>query len=205
MNLNSSDWPYLIYSLILLSLLIMGLVSRRDLSFSKTFKYIAIWLGIAAITIIFYSYRYELSSFKNRILGEIIPAQARINKQGQIIINASQDGHFYMNSTINGFPVKFMIDTGASDIVLNLKDAANSGINIRKLNFNRRYQTANGISLGAKVTLEEMKVGNISFQNVPASVNNANMGTSLLGMSFLQQCKKYEFYQDKLILTFYQD
>jgi aspartyl protease family protein len=94
-----------------------------------------------------------------------------------------------------------MIDTGSSDIVINLEAAQKLGIDPKKLTFNKPYQTANGTSWGASVTLEEFQIGNVKFRNIPASVNNADMGTSLLGMSFLRQFRKYEFYRDKLILT----
>ena len=94
-----------------------------------------------------------------------------------------------------------MIDTGASDLVLSLKDAKKVGIDVRKLNFNKRYQTANGVTYGASVSLDQVEFGGVKFGNIPASVNNSQMGTSLLGMSFLRNFKKYEFYRDKLILT----
>lgn len=203
MNFSSSDWQSFTYYALILLFLFTGLISRRDLPFSKIFKYLSIWLGIAIIIISLYSYRYEFSDFRNRILGEINPSAARINEEGQISINISRDGHFYMDVKVNDAMVRFMVDTGASDIALNLNDARNAGIDVENLNFNKRYQTANGISLGASVILKEMEISGVKFRNMSASVNNANMGVSLLGMSFLKQCEKYEFYQDRLILTFY--
>ncbi len=203
MNLSSSDWQSFTYYALILLFLFTGLISRQDLPFSKIFKYLSIWLGIAIIIISLYSYRYEFYDFKNRILGEINPSAARINEEGQISINISRDGHFYMDVKVNGAMVKFMVDTGASDITLNLNDAKNAGIDVENLNFNKRYQTANGISLGAGVILKEMEISGVKFRNMLASVNSSNMGVSLLGMSFLKQCKKYEFYQNRLVLTFY--
>jgi len=98
-----------------------------------------------------------------------------------------------------------MIDTGASDISISLKDAKKIGVNIKNLEFNKRYQTANGIALGASISLKEMEVGEIKFFDLTASVNGGDMNNSLLGMSFLKRLKKYEFYQDQLILTISQD
>lgn len=196
------DWPHLIYSGIFLLILITNIASRRDLSASKILRYISIWLTIALVTIALYSYRYEFYHFKNRMLRELNPSAAHINEKGQITINMSSNGHFYINSKVNGYHLKFMIDTGASDISLSLKDAKNIGINTNNLHYNRKYQTANGVILGARVNLRELKIGDITFHNIPASISNTDMGTSLLGMSFLKQCKRYEFYQDKLVLTF---
>ena len=172
----------------------------RKINISQTLKYLGIWAVIALVVIILYSYRHEFTSIKNRVLGEISPMTVLHDKQGRIIINMSQDGHFYVNSKINGQQVRFLIDTGASDIVLNLNDARKAGIDLRKLIFNKRYNTANGVVMGASVVLDEVSLGEISFYGVEASVNSANLDTSLLGMSFLSKFKRYEFYQDKLIL-----
>lgn len=200
-HLNESDWQSFIYLVVLLVFLASGLVARQNLDWKKIFKYFGIWAVIGFFIIVLYSYRFEFSDFKNRILGEVNPSLARSNKDGQIVINISRDNHFYVNTLINDKKVRFMIDTGASDIVINLRDAKRVGIDVDNLLFNKRYQTANGISYGANTRLEKFQFGDIIFNDVPASVNSAEMGTSLLGMRFLRQFKKYEFYQDKLILT----
>lgn len=200
-NLESGDWQNFIYLLLVLFVMAGSLFSRRDFAFSKIFKYLGIWSAVALVAIIFYSYRYEFSDFKNRILGEINPTAARTNESGELVINLSQDGHFYMDVIVNGVAMRFMIDTGASDIVIGVADAKKIGLDPKKLVFNKPYRTANGTSWGASITLRELEVGNIKFRNVAASVNNADMGMALLGMSFLRQFKKYEFYRDQLILT----
>lgn len=200
-NLDSGNWQHFLYSALILAMLIGGIISRREITIGKTMKYLAIWFGIAAILIAFYSYRYEFSDFKNRITAEINPTKATFNKLSQIIINLSQDGHFYTSVKINGVDVRFMIDTGASDIAISLYDAKRIGINLENLNFDRRYQTANGISFGAGTILQEVEIAGVKFTDLNASVNNGDMGVSLLGMSFLKRMKKYEVFRDKLILT----
>lgn len=200
-SFDSSNWPNLIYYILLLALVATGVFTRRDITFGKTVKYLAIWFVIAIVLLGLYSYRYEFSDFKTRIASELNPSKAQLNQDGKIIINISQDGHFYTNAKINGVDVRFMIDTGASDIAINLADAKRIGIDLTKLNFNRRYQTANGVSFGAAVILEKVEIVGVKFEKLNASVNNANMGVSLLGMSFLKRLKKYEVFQDQLILT----
>ena len=96
-----------------------------------------------------------------------------------------------------------MIDTGASDVVINLAQAKKIGINIKKLKFNKLYQTANGISKGATTKIAKLEFASINFKNIPISINSGNQSSALLGMSFLRKFKKYEFYSDKLILTTY--
>jgi aspartyl protease family protein len=173
---------------------------RRNIPFSKLIKALIAWSLVALVFVALYSYRFEFSALKDRILGEINPSSARVSESGKLVINISQDGHFYLDVTINRTPVRFMIDTGASDIMLNKNDAARIGIKLKELNFTKAYQTANGTSFGASVTLDELELSGIKFHEIGASVNDANMGTSLLGMSFLRKFKRYEFYQDQLLL-----
>lgn len=200
-NFNSADWQNFSYLSLLLVILATSLVTRREFSFGKIVKYLGIWTIIAITLIVLYSYRYEFSDFKNRVAGEVNPAEARVTKNNQIIIRAAEDGHFYVNAKINESVIRFMIDTGASDIAISLNDAERIGIKTKNLIFNKRYQTANGVAFGAGINLEELEIAGARFINLPASINGGNMGASLLGMSFLKQLKKYEVYQDKLVLT----
>lgn len=200
-SLSDSDRQNLLYLTLILVVLVSGLLSRRDLAFGKILKYLSIWSLIGLVSVALYTYRYEFSDFKNRIIGEIKPAGVQVTKSGELVINLAQDGHFYMDVKVNGVAMRFMIDTGASDIVINLGEAKRIGIDPKKLVFNKPYQTANGVSWGATVRIDKIEVGDAQFNNISASVNNASMGTSLLGMSFLRQFKKYEFYRDKLVLT----
>lgn len=197
--LSSSEQQNLVYSLFLLLFLLSSLFFRKNFKFSQIIKYLTIWSIIAFIIIILYSYRFEFENFKNRIAGEINPNKAIIS-QDKIIINISADGHFYVNSKINNKPIKFMVDTGASDIVLSLEDAKKIGINIDNLIFNKIYNTANGKVFGASTQVKTLEISGIKFHDVRISVNSAKLDISLLGMSFLRQFNRYEFFQDKLIL-----
>ena len=200
-NLSSSDQQSFLYSVLLLVFLVSGIIFRREIALSQALKYLALWTLIAFIGIGLYAYRYEFSDFKERMVEAISPTTVRVNEKGELVINLSSDGHFYIDVKINNVPMRFMIDTGASDIVIDKIQAQKIGINLQDLIFNKRYETANGASYGAGVILEEVQVGNAKFTNIRASVNSAELGMPLLGMSFLRQFKKYEFYQDRLVLT----
>lgn len=193
----------LLYLVLVLVILVSGLVSRRDMPLSKIAKYLFLWTIIALGAVLLYSFRYEFEHFKERIASELLPSRATINHENrQIIVKASQDGHYYLNVNINNKPVMFMIDTGASDIVLNQKDAKSAGINFNSLVFNKRYETANGAVMGASIIIESFEISGIFIKNVRASVNSGELDVSLLGIDFLKRFKKYEFYQDKLIISF---
>jgi aspartyl protease family protein len=199
--MENNDLSQIVYLVILILIMSYGMINRKEMSLKKIVKYFLIWSLIGLIIIALYAYRFEFNNFKERISGEINPTSAQLNQQGQLIINISDDSHFYVKILINKKPILFMVDTGASDIVLNLQDAIKIGINPKNLIFNRQFQTANGRVLGASIILKEVEISGIKFRDVKASVTQGEMGVNLLGMSFLRRFGKYEFYQDRLILT----
>lgn len=201
--MENNEWVNILYLMLLLAFIASSIFTRGNMPFLKAVKYFSIWAAIAMFIIILYSFRFDFLEVKTRLVGELNPSHIQVNSLDKIIINMSYGNHFYANVKVNNQNIRFMIDTGATDMVLSLRDAKKAGINIAKLIFNKPYQTANGISYGASVVLKDVKFGNLNLKNVRASVNSADMGVSLLGMSFLRNFKKYEFYQNKLILTPY--
>jgi aspartyl protease family protein len=105
-----------------------------------------------------------------------------------------------VEAVVNGTPVTFLVDTGASDIVLRMADAERLGFQPATLRFTQRFATANGEVRGAPVMLREFRVGEFSLFDVPASVNEAPLRMSLLGMSFLRQLDGYGVENGRLVL-----
>ncbi len=199
--MSSGDTQSMVFYIVLLVFLLSSFIAGRRVNLKQSVKYFLAWIGIALFIVLLYSFRFEFEFLKNRLLGELSPSVAR-NVNGKVIINLSKDGHFYVNTKINGQFVRFLVDTGASDVVLNLKDARRVGIDINKLRFNKIYHTANGTVRGAGVVLKRLEFADMVFENVRASVNSSDLDISLLGMSFLQNFGRYEVYQDKLILHY---
>jgi aspartyl protease family protein len=201
-NFSSDDTANFIYLILLLAFLVNAIIFNKKIKASKVILQLSCWLGIALLIIFLYSFRYEFINAKNRIKSELFPSSAIIQND-QIIINISQDNHYYIDLIINNEKIKFLIDTGASDLVLSKFDAKKIGIDFDRLNFNKIYQTANGQTKGASIILDNIEISGLLFKNIPASVNLSPMRHSLLGMRFLNNFKKYEFYQNRLILTLF--
>jgi aspartyl protease family protein len=187
------------YGAILL-LVASGLLATRTLNVRKAIRDIAIWIAILAGLVALYGFRHELETVGLRIAGELEPARGTEARSGEMVYRRSTDGHFYVDATVNGQPVRFLVDTGASDIVLSPSDAERAGYRRDNLVFNQRYQTANGTGWGASVRLDSITAGTIRFHGLAASVNGSAMSESLLGMSFLNRLSGYEFRGDSLIL-----
>jgi aspartyl protease family protein len=119
---------------------------------------------------------------------------------GDYVVDAGAGGHFVIEAVVNGVPLSFLVDTGASDVVLTLDDAAALGFEPHSLDFNRRYHTANGVVRAAPVSLRELRIGQFSLYDLEAAVNEAPIGISLLGMSFLERLAGYQVDDGRLIL-----
>ncbi len=131
----------------------------------------------------------------------VAPRQSVMSEAGRIELPRAQDGHYYVTAQINGVPVNFVVDTGASAVVLTLKDAQRAGIDTDRLAFAGQAGTANGVTQVASVRLERFDIGGISDPGLRVLVNQGEMRNSLLGMSYLQRYGSVEIRDGTLILT----
>jgi aspartyl protease family protein len=115
-------------------------------------------------------------------------------------IDAGPHGHFLVEAVVNGVPIDFMVDTGASHVVLSLQDARKLGFMPDHLQFTQKFQSANGTVRAAPVELRELRIGQLRLFDLEASVNGGPLPISLLGMSFLQRLSSYEVARGRLIL-----
>lgn len=127
--------------------------------------------------------------------------QMRLSDAGQIIVPRSPDGHYYLSVELNGTDVRFVVDTGASDMVLTQSDATRAGLDLDQLTYLGRANTANGEVRTAFVRLDTVRLGDVTDRDVPAVVNGGEMEQSLLGMGYLQRWGRLEIANNELILT----
>jgi aspartyl protease family protein len=117
-----------------------------------------------------------------------------------LIYPADARGHVILDAVVNGAPVRFLVDTGASFVTLTPADARAVGLNPRQLAFNELASTANGEVRIATVSLREIRLDQLSVKDVPAAVIE-NLKVSLLGMSFLTRLRGYEMRNGKLTMS----
>ena len=121
-------------------------------------------------------------------------------QDGAIAMPRASDGHYYVTAEVNGTEIEFLVDTGASDIVLSRADAARIGFDLDKLAFSGSARTANGVVPIAYGRLKTMRLGHHLDQAVSVSINGGEMDKSLLGMSYLGRFGRIEMTQNQLIL-----
>ena len=129
---------------------------------------------------------------------DAIPIQA-VARDGTVEVPRAADGHYYLTLTINGTAVPFMVDTGASGMVLARQDAETLGIAPESLMFLGEAYTANGVVRTARVTLPLVQLGPFENRDFRAYVTEGEMQGSLLGMDYLGQFRM-EFAGNRLIL-----
>ena len=166
----------------------------------RRLRHAAIWLALAGILAIGYSYRFELTDLVNRLGGEIVPYAAVTTEEGAVRVRAHRDGHFYIDSRVNGADVRFLIDTGATIVALSPEDAERIGFDPAQLNFSQRLHTAGGIVRAAPVVIRSLELGDIRLSNVRAVVNGERLPHSLLGISALERLSGYEVRDGTLTL-----
>ncbi|MFT6023699.1 MAG: aspartyl protease family protein [Ascidiaceihabitans sp.] len=171
-----------------------GLWTRARNNLSRTLQHVAIWflIFVGAIAAV------GLWQDMERHMGG---QSASADGSGQITVPRSRDGHYYLTLEINGENMEFVVDTGATDIVLNRAAAERAGIDTDQLAYVGRASTANGVVETAYIRLETITLGEITDTNVAAVVTAGEMREPLLGMGYLQRWGRIEIAGDQLTLT----
>jgi len=179
------------------------LASRRQ--WGESLRQAAIWLLIILALATGYLYRFDLQQVGNRLTAGLIPGRAVVttgaNGEQILVINKGVSGHFEADVSIDGTPLRMMVDTGASSIVLTYDDAMRLGINADNLVFSIEVSTANGRAMAAPVTLRQVAIGPIMRGTIRGMVTQpGQLDQSLLGMSFLETLGSIEITRDELRL-----
>ena len=191
--MSNDDTGNLIYLAILCAILIFSFFSWKN-SLRKFIKFGLIWFIIfiffIVVALVWENYRSEKSSLN--IFDKDLE---------RLTLKTASDGHFYITLGINSTPINFLIDTGATAMILSKKDGEKLGFNVDKLNFSQLAQTANGEILISPVVFDKVSLGFKNFSNVKAFISQTDMEKSLLGMSFLSRLKKLELGRNIMIIN----
>lgn len=178
--------------LLLLGIASFFLLGQRQ-RLSKSVRDLAIWALIFVMVIIAYG-------FRDTLRGALFPQSAVQLSAETLELRRRPDGHFHADVAVNDTRVRFIVDTGASDVVLSRADAARVGIDVDGLSFTGRARTANGVVATAPVRLGVVRFGGFTDIDVPASVNAGELESSLLGMAYLDRFERIEIAGDRMLL-----
>jgi aspartyl protease family protein len=134
------------------------------------------------------------------IRDDVAPRASVMEGGARIEIPRGPDGHYHLTLELNGTPVDFIVDPGASDLVLSRTDAARIGLDPASLAFTGEATTANGTVRTARTRIGEVALGGVTERDVPASVTAGAMETSLLGMRYLERFARIEITGNRMAL-----
>lgn len=183
----------LVYLIVLLVALVAFTLLNRSQSFGQMGKALALW-GVVFLTILVAVLLWQ------DIRTEIAPRQSVLVGGGGVTVPRAVDGHYYLTLEVNGTATRFMVDTGATEIVLTREDAEAAGIGTDGLIFSGRASTANGTVETAPVRIATLGLGGTTDTNVRALVNGGAMDESLLGLSYLSRFSRMEIADGQLLL-----
>ncbi len=185
--------------------LIGSAVLGRGTRLMDTLRQMAIWLLIILGLMAGYVFRFDLQDLASRFTGGIIPGSpisaSNDNGKAEVTLIRATNGHFEAVAGVNNASLRFLVDTGATAIVLSAADARTAGIDLATLDYSVVTRTANGTGRSAWARIDRLYLGGIERRNLRVLVAEAGrLDQSLLGQQFLESLSSYEKRGDRLTL-----
>lgn len=119
---------------------------------------------------------------------------------GETRVPLAHDGHYWLDAEVNGVPLRFMVDTGATLTTLGAQSASAAGLEPAGDRLPIRMQTANGSIQAQLTTIDELRFGNVAARGLDAVIA-PNLGpTNVIGMNLLSRLKGWRVEDGDLIL-----
>jgi clan AA aspartic protease (TIGR02281 family) len=108
-----------------------------------------------------------------------------VKPRGEIRITANEHSQFWISGSVNGIPVRWLIDTGSSDVAVPKRLARQLGL--RGLKYTALHSTANGPTYDAPTHLKKLEMAGITASDFPADVSGGKLDICLLGTTWLSR------------------
>lgn len=187
------DAAHAFYLLALMLMLSAGLFAAYRDRFGTMLQHAAIWALIFAGVVIAYGFREVLTA-------QLSPAPVLTVSGNAVALSRDGSGHFRARAQVNGATVDFLVDTGATSVVLSRRDAERAGIDPETLVFATPAQTANGVIYSARTMVDTLRIGPFEDRDVAVMVNGGDLSTSLLGMSYLGRFARVTVEGERMLL-----
>jgi aspartyl protease family protein len=186
--------PQVVYYALGVVLLLSSLLAMR-LPIGKALKMVVAWCGIFAAFFVLFAFRGEFQHFGQRIKAEALGTPDVEGEEMRIPMG--EDGHFWVEGSINGKSTRFLIDSGASVTTISRDTAQSVGVPLD----GRRWvvETANGAAPIIQSSADRLQVGFVSRSDLPIDINERDE-TNVLGMNFLSSLSSWRVEGSYLIL-----
>ena len=169
----------LLYMVLLLVLVASSLVGMR-LPLGKTVRMAAAWVAIFAVGFVIFSFRSEFMAVGSRLKAEAVGTPIQAGEE--LRIPMAEDGHFWVEASVNGHEAPFLVDSGASFTTISRETANQAGVETGMRV--ALVETANGTVQMRKARVDNFSVGAIHRSDFAIQVNDHD-GSNVLGMNFL--------------------
>jgi aspartyl protease family protein len=192
--MNGDQAAYALYLVLFLVLVGSSLAARR-LPMRQTLKMAATWVAIFAVGFALFSFRSEFAALGSRLKAEAVGTP--IEQGEELRIPKAEDGHFWVEASVNGHEVPFLVDSGASITTISKEVADRAGI---ETGFRAaEVETANGSVIMRHAYADQFHVGGIGRTEFPLFVN-ANSDSNVLGMNFLSSLESWRVEGNYLVM-----
>jgi aspartyl protease family protein len=181
-----------------LVLVVSSLVAQK-LPLGKAIKMALTWVAIFGAMFVLFLFKDEGREVWRRATAEISGDTGQVDGT-TVRLKREEDGHYWVRAAVNGVPVRFMIDSGATTTTLSQESARSAGV-APSAGFPVLVETANGTVELQRARIERLAVGTIVQNDAAVLIGSEGLGdTNLLGMSFLSSLKSWRVEGATLIL-----
>ncbi|WP_395620033.1 TIGR02281 family clan AA aspartic protease [Sphingorhabdus sp.] len=191
------DGPSLIWGVVCILLLVSSLAARR-LPLSYVAKAGFAWIAIFAALFAIFSFRFEFISIWERVKADISGTAGQSISGEAIELRRQDDGHYWIMVDINGKPVRFMVDSGATMTAINATTARDAGIEAD--GYPIILSTANGRVAAKRANVQSLVLGPHRIENHPVVVSESFGDINLLGMNFLNSMQSWRVEANVMII-----
>ncbi len=185
------DGPSLIWGVVCILLLLSSLAARR-LPLGYVAKAAFAWIAIFAALFAIFSFRFEFKAVWERVKADISGTAGQSVRAEEITIRRQDDGHYWLQVDVNGKPVRFMIDSGATTTAVNANTARETGIQVDTDGYPVFLNTANGSVAARRGIIQSLKMGTHEIGQHNVVVSESFGDTNVLGMNFLDSMQSWK-------------
>lgn len=188
----------LIWAIGALVLVGSSLIARR-LPLASTLKMALAWIAIFAGIFLIFALRDDFGAIWQKVKFAAVGQSASVPGQA-VRIAMAEDGHYWVNASINGRAVRFLIDSGATFTALGRATAEAAGVTIDETGFPVMVSTANGTVEARRARIGRIDVAGIVREDLSATVSAELGDVNLLGMNFLSSLRSWRVEGRTLVL-----
>jgi len=197
--MNNGDQALNFIYLVGCLILVGSAFAVRRMPIGQTFKMVLAWGLIFAAGFAIFALKDDFRALGGRMMAEVRGDTSEPGKGGEIRIRRGQDGHFWLSGEVNGRPVRFLVDSGATVTTLTRDTAARVGVGADG-GYGVMVDTANGPTVVDRGRAERLRIGPIERRDVAVHISATLGDTNVLGMNFLSSLSAWSVEGSILVL-----